>query len=140
MNNFISLNISFLCESERLTQKEFGEIFGLKQNVISSYMKNNATPKLETIQEICTHFNVSLDDFINRDLRNVQKVVPGDYYKDPLIGLLATEPAGSMQAAGYVNMIQELRGRIADKDEMIQMLKAEIVRLKGETNYKDKTA
>lgn len=147
MKTFISLNIKYLYEENNLNQNDFGELFGLKKGVISTYVQGKTNPSIETIQKICNHFNLSLDDFINKDLRRVKKVEYGNYNTDPLIGLMAQEPPGSMQAAGYVNMIGELRGRLKDKDEVISeknkritMLEDEIRRLKGgEEKYKNQT-
>lgn len=141
MSNSISLNIRYLCKENKLTQKEFGEIFGLKQNVISSYIKESATPKVETIQMICDHFKISLDDFINKDLRTLQQVEPGHYYNDPVIGALSNEAAGSMHTAPYLDIISDLRSQLADKNKIIKMLEDEVKRLRGEQdNYDSKTA
>lgn len=134
MKNFISLNIKFLRSKENMDQQMLGEVIGVTRDVVSSYEREKAVPKLETLQLICSHFEISLDDFINKDLSKVQKVEPGHYYNDPLIGMLAAEPSGGMKSTSYVNEVNILRAHIADKDKIIQMLEKEIDRLKGESN------
>lgn len=121
----IALNIKYLIGVNNLTQKDFGELFGLASGAINTYVKEKAIPKLETMQQICKHFNITLDDFVNTDLSQ-QKIVPGDYYTDPAIAAMSQEP----DATGYFNLVQELRARIEDKDKIIKMLEAEITRLK----------
>lgn len=71
MENLIGLNIKHLYEENKLTQNEFGELFGLKNGVVGTYVRGKTNPQIETIQKICNHFKISLDDFINKDLRNV---------------------------------------------------------------------
>tara|TARA_R110000822_G_scaffold231631_1_gene363548 strand:- start:190 stop:612 length:423 start_codon:yes stop_codon:yes gene_type:complete len=140
MKNYISQNIKYLCDKEKLSQNEFGELFGLGKSVVSMYISEKSTPKLETLMLICEYFKISLDDFINHDLSKLQKIEYGHYHNDPLIGLMTQEPSGSFQSAGYVNMINELRSRIEDKDRIISMLEAEVKRLKGGKDYNSKTA
>jgi|GEM_PF-5005124 len=68
MKNFISQNISYLCDTNYLKQNEFGELFGLGRSVVSMYVSGKSQPKIETLQRIGQHFKVNLDDFINKDL------------------------------------------------------------------------
>ena len=68
MKNYISENISYLVKKMNCSQDEFGEIFDLKKSSISSYVSKKAQPKIETIQKICEYFNITIDDFINKDL------------------------------------------------------------------------
>lgn len=141
MKNFISLNIKHLCDKEKLSQNEFGELFGLGKSVVSMYISEKSTPKLETIMAICEYFKISLDDFINKDLRTLQQVEPGHYYNDPVIGALSNEAAGSMHTAPYLDIISDLRSQLADKNKIIKMLEDEVKRLRGEQDdYDSKTA
>lgn len=68
MKNFIGLNIKHLCEKNILTQKEFGALFGLTHATVNAYIKGKTNPQIETIQKICSHFEIMIDDFINKDL------------------------------------------------------------------------
>lgn len=68
MKNYIGLNIKYLCDRNFLSQKDFGNIFGLTQAVVNAYIKEKSNPQVETIQKICKHFELSIDDFLNLDL------------------------------------------------------------------------
>lgn len=73
MKNFISINISYLVNKTRLSKDEFGEMFNLGKGSIGNYILEKAIPKLETIQKICSHFEISIDDFVNKDISNLPK-------------------------------------------------------------------
>ena len=73
MNNFIGINISYLVDKLNCTQDEFGALFDLKRGNVNQYVKEKAQPKIETIQKICKHFEISIDDFINLDLSTLPK-------------------------------------------------------------------
>lgn len=80
MQNFISLNIKYLCDKNFLNQDEFGSLFELKKGVVGTYVREIAVPKLETLQKISIYFKISIDDFVNRPLSEV----PNDnYVKEP---------------------------------------------------------
>ncbi|WP_372756016.1 helix-turn-helix domain-containing protein [Labilibaculum sp.] len=68
MENYIGLNVSKLAEKENLSKDAFGRLFDLKRGAISSYIDGKALPKIETLQKISAHYNVSIDDLINRDI------------------------------------------------------------------------
>ena len=68
IENYISENISYLLSKSNLAQDEFGAIFDLKRGAINSYVRKVAIPKIETIQKICLHYEISIDDFVNTDL------------------------------------------------------------------------
>ena len=70
MNIFISHNIKYLCEREKLTQNEFGDLFDLGRSVVSMYVSEKSVPKLETILAICRHFDISIDSFVNKKLED----------------------------------------------------------------------
>jgi transcriptional regulator with XRE-family HTH domain len=72
MKNFISINIIYLAHKSRLGQDDFGIMFDLKRGAINSYCTNKALPKIETIQRICKHYEILIDDFVNRDLSKEQ--------------------------------------------------------------------
>lgn len=71
MKNYIGLNIKYLCDKNLLSQKDFGGIFGLTQAVVNAYIKEKSNPQVETIQKICQHFEITIDEFINLDLSSL---------------------------------------------------------------------
>ena len=56
----------------KLTQVQFGEIFGVSQQTVQKWENGNATPELDRIVAISKHFDVSLDLLI---LGNGKRVV-----------------------------------------------------------------
>jgi transcriptional regulator with XRE-family HTH domain len=73
MDNFIGLNIRFLCSKNKLSQKDFGDLFDIKQSTISTYLAGRSNPQVETIQKICEYFKITADEFINIDLAESDK-------------------------------------------------------------------
>ena len=61
-------NISYLLSKHKMTGKELAEEMGWKATVISSY-RNGTSPPLKNANRIAEFFQVSLDDLVNRDLR-----------------------------------------------------------------------
>lgn len=68
IKNYISINISCLLKKSNLSQEDFGAFFELGKGLVSNYIHGRALPKIETIQRICLHFEITIDDFINTDL------------------------------------------------------------------------
>lgn len=68
MENFIGLNIKYLCLKNFLSQKDFGELFELGQSTIGGYISGRTEPNIKLLQKICKHFEIMIDDFINLDL------------------------------------------------------------------------
>lgn len=76
MNNFIGLNIKYLCDKNLLSQKEFGDLFGITQAGINTYTSGRSNPSVENIQKICQHFEITIDDFINTELASKKDKKP----------------------------------------------------------------
>jgi transcriptional regulator with XRE-family HTH domain len=116
---FIGQNISYLIKQNNLTQSGFADIFDLKQSAISSYI-GGTMPKIETIQNICAHFNISIDDFINRDLRDVKRG-GNDLMSDNMLTVAETK---SYEMAMFV--IEKLEAQLKDKVTIIEMQRKQI--------------
>lgn len=115
MKIYISQNIDYLIRRSRFSQKEFGDLFELKPNVVSQYVKNISYPKIETIQKICEHFNITIDDFINRSLEEVNQNVlhePGEIYT------INSEES---------EIVVLLKNTIKDKDKIIATLEEQVM-------------
>ncbi len=132
MKNYIGLNIKYLYEENKLTQNEFGELFGLKNGVVGTYVRGKTNPQIETIQKICEHFNVSLDDFINQNLRTLSQ--NKSHYYIPEKKNIVAEPVPGL------DWEKHYKEWLADKDKIIEMLQEEVRRLKGGQDYNSKTA
>jgi transcriptional regulator with XRE-family HTH domain len=115
MKNYISINISYLVHKSRLGQDEFGNIFELNKGLIGKYINNISLPKIETIQKICSHFEITIDDFINKDL----SVKPVGIYKNEILYASEPEPEPYVISPRYVEMLEKA---IIDKDKLISVL------------------
>ena len=74
-DDFISLNISYLLNKENLPKDTFGKKFGLNRGAISSYIEGKSKPKIKTLQKISKHFNLFIDDLVNKDLSNYNSLI-----------------------------------------------------------------
>lgn len=84
IKNYISENISYLSSKEpHLTQDEFGEMFDLGKGLISNYIGKRAKPKIETIQRICLHYKITIDDFVNKELAVIANIKKQGFVNEP---------------------------------------------------------
>lgn len=115
INTYISLNIKHLIEINKLSQKEFGELFGLKQAVISAYIRKVSNPQLDTLIKISDYFNITIDDLLKRDL--------------------SQHPASQTKEVVHDDHTIKLYEQLLEsKDEVITALRKEVARLSGEDN------
>ncbi len=64
-NNLLSLR-----NETKLSQQEFGKMFGIKQGTYCNYEKGITEPSIEVMIRIADHFKVSLDYIFNRPFSN----------------------------------------------------------------------
>ena len=64
----ISKNISWIRKKYKLSQKDFGELIGKRNGVVSSYEKGNAAPPIDVLVLIGRKFDFSIDDLLTVDL------------------------------------------------------------------------
>ena len=122
MKIYISENIDYLIRKSRFSQKEFGDLFDLKPNVVSQYVKNISYPKIETIQKVCSYFEITIDDFINRSLEEKIKTLnePGTKYE---INLKEDNKIISL----LENALKDKDNIIAAKDKIIENLEEQVL-------------
>lgn len=118
MKNYISDNIGSLVKKNKLSQDDFGALFDLKKGVINQYILGKSLPKIETLQKICKHFDISIDDFINTDLSAEKD------YKGVATPKIAAEPD--------TNYINEKDAIIAAQRETIETQKELIANLRSQ--------
>lgn len=117
IKNYIPENIAFLVKKLTLSQDEFGSTFEVGRGLISNYINGKALPKIETIQRICLHFEISIDDFVNRDLSQISKNAPKptSFVND------VVEPY--IISPKYVELLER---SIEDKDRIIRSLEDQL--------------
>lgn len=124
MTNHISLNIKHLIVKNKLSQKEFGELFGLKQAVVSAYIREVSNPQLETLIQISNHFEVSIDDLLKSDLSEKSELPVSNYIN---------ESDSCKLCEMYERMIE-------DKDKLIEALERELASKDGGQSASSQTA
>lgn len=116
INNNISSNISFLVKKNRFSQNDFGNLFDLKQTVVNQYINGKSFPKIETIQKICTYFEINIDDFINTDLSQKPYGI-----RDGKL-LTAKEPENEEYSPISPRYVEQLEKALKDKERIIAAL------------------
>lgn len=70
--NYFSKNLRFLRTKKALGIHQF-ESLGIKKGTMSNYELAKTEPKFETLQRLSKFFGISIDDFINKDLEQLEK-------------------------------------------------------------------
>lgn len=65
---YFGKNIKKIRSIKKLSQQAFAELFGLKRSSIGSYEEERADPKLEIIIKIAKHYNISVDNLVNKEI------------------------------------------------------------------------
>lgn len=68
MKNYLSVNFQYLIKKLNCSQDEFGNMFNLNRGNVGQYIREVSVPKLETLQKISEHFDITLDDLVKTDL------------------------------------------------------------------------
>lgn len=125
MKNYIGLNIRHLRSENNLQQDEFASLFNVSRDAIGTYERGKSTPKLETIQQICMHFNLSLDDFVLHNLSEVKAVGR------------ASQTSNESDSCKLCEMYERM---IEDKDKLIEALERELSSRGGGQSASSQTA
>lgn len=64
--SLLSENLKTLRKARGLTQAEFALRIGVNRSVIGAYEEGRAEPKLQTLQNICHFFEISVDELLNK--------------------------------------------------------------------------
>ena len=66
---FIHANIKFLRNYTKLSQAQFGDLFGKSRSNIDSY-ERGTPPSEDLLGKISKHFNISVDTLLYKDLQS----------------------------------------------------------------------
>jgi transcriptional regulator with XRE-family HTH domain len=69
MEIFISSNLKYLRKRANLSQKKIAELCNKKNTAVSNWEKGFREPSTIDLVTICKFFDVSIDDFVKKDLR-----------------------------------------------------------------------
>ncbi len=144
IKNYIPENLDYLVSKSKVSMDDFGLLFDLKRGVIGQYIRKVSVPKLETIQRICKHYEITIDDFVNKDLseQKVWGIKQGQLlYGDSMNGLDSkyTNPnfidKVVKELEDKTELVETLKKTVIDKEKIIVMLEEKL-----QTDEKSKTA
>ena len=78
-----------------LTQKELGKIAGVSGAAVSAWELGDRSPKIKPLRDICNHFGIDINSFIDESSDTYQMALPSNMYylepmeKVPLLGRIA---------------------------------------------------
>lgn len=117
MENYISLNIKYLREKQKISQKSLSDILGKKNpSSIAHYEKGDNFPPIDEIVKMCVFFNVDLNDFVNIDLKSKSDLKSKDFLIQVANGDGNKQSIGSSEK----DLLQKM---ISDKDREIEYLR-----------------
>jgi transcriptional regulator with XRE-family HTH domain len=130
MDNCIGLNIKYLLIKKKLSQKEFGELFGIKQGAVSGYITGRTEPNISFLKNVSKHFEVTIDDFINVNLEEqsyINKAVKTGMFSEP-VSSYGQEPADKLLTA-QEKTIALLEKHIVVLEKQIGFLERDVEKL-----------
>ncbi len=65
-------NLRYLRKLRGWTQDEFANKLNIKRSLVGAYEEERAEPKLEVMEQVCSIFKLSLEDFLFQDLREAK--------------------------------------------------------------------
>lgn len=71
--SFAAKNFKHLRKTNGWTQEEFANKLNIKRSLVGAYEEERADPKFEVMETICQLFNLTLDEFMLKDLSDASK-------------------------------------------------------------------
>jgi transcriptional regulator with XRE-family HTH domain len=101
--SFAGQNLKYLRKLKGFTQEEFAIKLQIKRSLLGAYEEERAEPRIDVLETISDHFNISLDDLLRKDLSETK----GDYLAKRRIQKLGSESnlihfVPMKAAAGYL--------------------------------------
>lgn len=112
MEKLYSINLIYIRERNRYNQRDFADLFGITQTTLSNYERGKSEPSLSFVVAICKRFEVSLDNFVFRNLNTVKPTRLTDDEKQDF----------NEKISLYRKIIEEKDVIIATKNEHIDVL------------------
>ncbi len=72
----ISANLKYLRKKKGYTQQQFADLMEIKRSLIGAYEEDRAEPKYELLKKIASHFDLTIDEFINETIHDDWKPQP----------------------------------------------------------------
>lgn len=135
--HFVSTNLKHLRKKHKLSQCDLADRIGLKRGNIASYEKSIAEPKISNIVKLATFFQVSLTDFIGKDMSDESEYVSVEIPQERILvdDELSKIKAQCAQFEGMINGMHCYHSytmkKIENPSDDIKALSSEVERLLG---------
>lgn len=106
---YLGKNLRYLRKKKGLTQSDVAEKLDVKRTMISAYEEGRSEPKLAALNILAGIFNISVDEFLNRDIETSGKLLQQKQQVKVLAITVDTEDRenitliGQKASAGYLN-------------------------------------
>ncbi|MDQ0361594.1 helix-turn-helix transcriptional regulator [Breznakia pachnodae] len=71
---YIKNNLKWLRKNDSLTRNQLGKLIGINESVIRKIESGERNaPSIRTIAKLCDFFEVSIDDFVHKDMEKNYK-------------------------------------------------------------------
>lgn len=75
---YLAQNIKYLREQKGMSQRGLSDALGLSSSAVAMWEQRHRTPDIETIIKLAGYFEITLDEFVLRDLRPPVPVYAGN--------------------------------------------------------------
>ena len=82
MMSYVGKNIRYLRKSKKMSQPELAKKLNKSESAIQMWETGYRSPTMGTVQQLSDIFNVPINELINTDIQNVEKVDKNSYYGD----------------------------------------------------------
>lgn len=128
---FLKQNIKYLRNMSGLTQPQLGEIVGVSRDNVASY-ERGTVPPIDILHKLVNYFNVSFNDFIEKDLSKQQVNEVSDLDRGEFKGAGSTQESHShdLEAKQQIKSIEALEKIIEAQQNTIKSQQETIEALK----------
>lgn len=71
----VKAKISFLMEVNGWSEYELSKRSGIHRSTIASIARGKNSPRVDTLNEICEAFGISISDFLKEELNEIDEIV-----------------------------------------------------------------
>lgn len=124
-----SKNIRYLLEKTHISARDLDKILGKEKGSVSGYSnRDDKAPPIEVTISICKHFNITIDDFLFKDLGE------GENYLDNNLNNLVSEPPPQYESKKTKEAKKEepLPSDFEILKKTVELLQIEMWKLKAE--------
>ncbi len=109
--NYLASNMRYLRKTKKATQEELANAIGVNRSMVGSYEEGRAVPRISALQLLSHYFKVTIDDLINKDLKEEDADVPDAKGSDLRVLSMVVDSddkelitlVGVKASAGYLN-------------------------------------